>query len=92
MAAGRRIHAPTWLNRLIFWTIYMIDEQVTEIASLEAPYGKQIVLQNVAYENGTAVLRVRVREGNRFTIFDLDKNTTDQIAGLMSNWSAEGND
>ena len=68
----------------------MIDEQVTEIASMEAPYGKQLLFQNIAYENGTRVLRVRVREGSRFTIFDLDENTTVKISELMSNWSTEG--
>lgn len=58
----------------------MIDEKITHLNSIDLPYGKNIALQNVDYENGTKVLRVRVREGNRFTIFDLDVNT----AGLLS--------
>ena len=69
----------------------MFDEKITEIKALEAPYGKQIVLQDVAYENGMHVLRVRVREGQRFTIFDLDNITASQLADAMSSWSVEVN-
>jgi len=80
MAIRRRIYATTGMN-----------EKITELGALEAPYGKQIVLQNVAYENGMRVLRVRIREGNRFTIFDLDDNTTSQLTDLMSDWLDKGN-
>ena len=65
----------------------MIDEKITQLEVLEAPYGKQIVLQDVHYENGMSVLRVRIREGNRFTIVDLDKNTASQLTTVLGNWS-----
>jgi len=48
-------------------------------------------MQDVAYENGMHVLRVRVREGSRFTIFDLDVNSTTQISEVLVNWVAKGN-
>ena len=69
----------------------MIDEKVTDITTMEAPYGKHIALQNVAYENGAKVLRVRIREGNRFTIFDLDNNTASNLSLALKSWT-EGED
>ncbi len=67
------------------------DEQITELKKLIAPYGKEVIIQDVAYENGMHVLRVRIREGQRFTIFDLDVNSTTQIADVFSSWIAKGN-
>ena len=67
------------------------DEKITQITKMEAPYGKDIVLQDVAYDNGMRVLRVRIREGHRFTILDLDNNIATQLADVLSNWSAEAN-
>ncbi len=67
------------------------DEKITDLKKVVAPYGKEIVMQDVAYENGMHVLRVRVREGSRFTIFDLDVNSTTQISEVLVNWVAKGN-
>ena len=66
----------------------IIEEKVTDIKAMEAPYGKKIVFQEVVYENGTSILRMRIREGTRFTIIDLDNNTASQLADVMSIWSA----
>lgn len=66
----------------------IIEEKVTELKAIEAPYGKKFVFQEVVYENGTSILRMRIREGNRFTVIDLDNNSASQIADIMSTWSA----
>ncbi|MCP3672882.1 MAG: hypothetical protein GY829_00225 [Gammaproteobacteria bacterium] len=66
----------------------IIEEKIKELKAIEAPYGKKIVFQEVVYENGTSILRMRIREGNRFTIIDLDNNSASQIAEVTSNWSA----
>ncbi len=66
----------------------IIEEKVTELKTIEAPYGKKFVFQEVVYENGTSILRMRIREGNRFTVIDLDNNSALQIADVMSIWSA----
>jgi hypothetical protein len=68
----------------------MFEEKVTEIASILAPYGKTIALQNIAYENDTKVLRMRIREGSRFTIIDMDDNTANQLSALLSDWTKQG--
>lgn len=67
----------------------MTDEQVTELETIEAPYGRIITLQDVAYESGMRILRVRIREGSRFTIVDLDESTTAHLAGAMTKWAAQ---
>jgi len=60
---------------------------VTEIARVNAPYRREIVLQNVLHESGLKLMRIRIREGRRFTIVDIDAPTADTLADLMTRWS-----
>lgn len=63
-------------------------ETTTPLASLDAPWGKRIELQQVAYENSEVVLfRIRIREGKRFTILDLDPATAKAWAACMGDWA-----
>ena len=64
----------------------MIDEAVTVLDQFTAPYGREVRLENVAYENDTRVLRIRIREGNRFTVMDIDEKTAAQWGSLMHAW------
>jgi hypothetical protein len=41
----------------------------------------------VDYENGMKILRIHIREGNRFTVMDIDANTASSWAGVMSDWA-----
>jgi hypothetical protein len=54
-----------------------------------APIGKQqIELQHVDHdEGGLNMLRIRIREGKRFTIFDIDPNTAKHWASVMQDWA-----
>jgi len=45
-----------------------------------------VTLEDVAYENGVRVLRIHIREGNRFTVMDIDEKTASNWAGGMSAW------
>lgn len=67
----------------------MSEPNVTEIGRIEAPFRREIVLQNVAHESGMQLLRVRIREGNRFTILDIDVETAERLAGAMLTWSRQ---
>ena len=49
----------------------MINSETTRLDKFTAPYGREITLENVAYENGVSVLRVHIREGNRHTVMDM---------------------
>jgi len=89
MAARRCFHAAPGtliIQRLLTMHDEKHDEQITEIEKLTAPYGKEIVIQDVAYENGMHVMRVRIREGRRFTIFDLDVNTASKLKDVFGDW------
>ena len=50
--------------------------------------GQQIELQQIDHaEDGMSLLRIRIREGKRFTIFDIDPDTAEQWAHTMQRWA-----
>lgn len=63
--------------------------RATEIAKLRAPIGGQeIELQQIDYvHGGLSLLRIRIREGRRFTVFDIDSATAAAWAEAMLRWS-----
>ena len=67
--------------------------QIKELAKIEVPLGGQhIELQQIDHvEGGMSLLRLRIREGKRFTIFDIDPGTARQWAGVMADWAATQN-
>ena len=66
-----------------------INATVTSLEKITAPYGREVTLENVAYENGMRVLRIHIREGNRFTVMDIDESTASAWGSVMSAWAAE---
>jgi hypothetical protein len=62
----------------------------TTIACFSVPWGgQQIELQQIRFDGGGApLLRVRIREGRRFTIFDIDAATAQDWGGAMRDWAA----
>ena len=65
-----------------------METTVTRLDSFSAPYGKEVTLENVAYENGMQVLRIHIREGNRFTVMDIDESTASNWGAIMTDWVA----
>ena len=65
----------------------MSDPVVTDIEQIDAPYRRQILLQDVAHESGLKLLRIRIREGTRFTILDIDAATARKWGERMVEWS-----
>ena len=63
-------------------------ETVTRLERFQAPYGREVELQEVLYESGMKLLRLRIREGKRFTIMDLDPDTAAHWARVMGDWAA----
>ncbi|MFO1314219.1 MAG: hypothetical protein U1F58_01325 [Burkholderiales bacterium] len=50
--------------------------------------GQEIELQDVLHaEGGLHLLRVRIRERTRFTVFDVDAATARQWAAAMARWA-----
>ena len=66
-----------------------METTVTRLDSFSAPYGKEVTLENVAYENGMRVLRIHIREGNRFTVMDIDESTASNWGAAMADWVAQ---
>jgi len=62
---------------------------VTPLTRLHAPLGGQdIELQQIDYRHGGLSLRrIRIREGRRFTVFDIDASTAATWAEAMAAWS-----
>jgi hypothetical protein len=38
-------------------------------------------------EGGMSLMRIRIREGKRFTVFDIDPATAEQWAAAMQHWA-----
>ena len=57
------------------------------IATIAAPYGREIRLIEVTFENGSRFLRLTIREGTRFTILDLDAATAQLWAQALTDWA-----
>ena len=67
--------------------------QIKELAKIEVPLGGQTIeLQQIDHvEGGMSLLRLRIREGKRFTIFDIDPATARHWAEAMQDWVATQN-
>ena len=63
---------------------------ITELDKLTVPLGgQQIELQQIDHAaGGMSLLRIRIREGKRFTIFDIDAQTAQRWAATMQSWVA----
>jgi len=67
----------------------MTDEKIQDLAKLEAPFGREIICQDVVHESGLRMLRIRIREGKRFTILDIDPATAANWSQIMETWSEQ---
>jgi len=63
--------------------------KISELAKFKVPLGGQeIELQQIDHvEGGMSLLRIRIREAKRFTIFDIDPATAEQWAAAMQHWA-----
>lgn len=64
-------------------------EKLTTLDKFTAPiWGQEIELQQVEYQaGGTPMLRLRIREKRRFTIFDIDAQTAARWGKVMQDWA-----
>ena len=60
-----------------------------ELDSFDAPWGKKVAVQKVEYEGGMVLLRVRIKEGSRFTLLDLDADSAQRLARTLNAWADE---
>ncbi len=67
----------------------MNDEVVKTLDKFAAPYGRDVTLESVEHESGLRMLRIRIREGRRFTVMDIDGDTARRWGSAMSNWAGD---
>lgn len=60
------------------------DAEVTHLGRIDAPWGKEIVAQALAYPSGLRMARLRIREGRRFTVLDVDAPTAAWLTGTLA--------
>lgn len=60
--------------------------EARDIGHIDAPYRREIVFQDVVHESGMRMLRIRIREGRRFTILDIDAATAESWTDIMDRW------
>ncbi len=65
----------------------MSEEKVRRLDKFRAPWGREVELHEVDYESGLRLMRVRIREGRRFTILDLDAPTAAHWGSAMVRWA-----
>ena len=65
--------------------------RLTPLAKLRAPLGGQdIELQQLDHDGGgMSLLRTRIREGSRFTVFDVDPQTARAWDRALLQWADE---
>lgn len=64
--------------------------RLTSLVKLRVPMGGQeIELQQIEFEGGgMSLMRTRIREGSRFTIFDVDPATAQQWGEALLQWAS----
>ncbi len=62
--------------------------EIETLAQFVVPLGQQAIdIQQITHvEGGLPLMRLRIREGKRFTIFDIDPVTARQIGEVMNTW------
>ncbi|MCX7192966.1 MAG: hypothetical protein NTY60_04985 [Proteobacteria bacterium] len=63
--------------------------QINGLVKFRVPLGNQeIELQQIDHvEGGMSLMRIRIREAKRFTIFDIDPETARLWAKVMNEWA-----
>ena len=64
-------------------------DTVTPLEKLTIPIGGQVIeLQQLDYEaGGMSLLRTRIRERSRFTVFDIDPKSARQWGEALLRWA-----
>ncbi len=61
-------------------------DQTKQLTELTAPFGQNIKLEEVVPTDGVYLLRIRIQERSRFTVFDIDPATANAWGRAMLDW------
>jgi len=62
------------------------EQSVTDLETIDAPWNKTVTLQEITYPGGMKMLRLRIKEGRRFTDLELDSGTLGVLSNSLQNW------
>lgn len=65
----------------------MTDPERVRLDTIQAPFGRELRLEEMRYETGMRILRVTIREGRRFTTLDLDPQRARDVAAALDAWA-----
>jgi len=65
----------------------MIEGETRSLDRFQTPFGKDVDLIEVLADNDVQLLRVRIKEGSRFTDLELDPATALHWGNLMTSWA-----
>ena len=63
-------------------------EVLKTLGLFQAPFGQSIELKEVLFDEDVKLLRLHIREGNRFTVLDLDPKTAQAWGEALCNWAS----
>lgn len=65
----------------------MSEISKTRLATIEAPYRREVKLDEVTFDSGMKLLRVVIREGHRITQLDIDRATAETWGSTLLAWA-----
>jgi hypothetical protein len=65
----------------------MIQGETRTLHRFNTPFGSDVELIEVLADNDVQLMRVRIKEGSRFTDLELDPATALHWGNLMTSWS-----
>lgn len=65
----------------------MTEPERVKLDTIQAPFGRELRLEEMRYETGMRILRVTIREGRRFTTLDLDPQRALDVAAALDAWA-----
>lgn len=68
----------------------MTDETKERLATIAAPFHREVRLDDVRFDSGMRLLRIVIREGHRITQLDIDAATARTWGDVMLRWSDDG--
>jgi hypothetical protein len=66
----------------------MIEGETRTLDRFATPFGADVELIEVLAENDVQLMRVRIKQGSRFTDLELDPATAQHWGSLMASWAS----
>ena len=65
----------------------MSGQDSRSLEKITVPLGGEVELLEIGFEGDVKLLRIRIRQGSRFTDLDLDPETARRWGGAMTAWA-----